>query len=710
MQIVVYVLFVVLSWLSLFQVIARGLCTMPMLKLSRPQPVVWLLLFAALLPMTGGAQKFKDPAPAELSMTSDPQAPGAPAVYLYREDLTDNFNHFISTYARIKILTPEGLHWAEVPLPTTASGHRPVIEARVIHPDGKIIALNAAASDAVKTGKDGSQYFVMPDATVGSLLEYRWTLAMDDADVSGVSPGQQEFQNSALASAIPFWVVQQDLFVHKEHFYYNPLTDMERNVIGNLNISRMVDGELAHYILFSAHLPAGAQVQASPKQDYALDLVNVPAFVKEPEAPPADNVRYSVRFYFTPYVSADTYWAAEGKRWSQRIDQLAASTSELRTAAAQLTAGATTDDAKARKLYDAVQSLGNTSFSSSSAQAESLQTEASMSRRDAQTVWAAKSGTPNELALVYLALARAAGLHASAMRINDRRVMFFDPGYLSLDQLPVLLVVLHTGTGDVFLDPGEKMLPYGDLHWAHTLCGGILQTAAGPVTNVTTPPNNLKEAVRARLADISLDAHGGLTGTVKLLMNGPFALRWRQRNLTEGSQAIQSELGQLLSSSLPPGVSGTVQQIQGLSTRDGYFEVVAKVSGQLGKADGRRLEVPGFFFTNEESTSLATTSGRSQPVSMQFAGQEIDNAVFHLPSGFTVASAPQNLQLPWPGHAAFLVNVQPGAGVLNAKKVLAHSFILLPVQQFPDLQSFYQKVNAVDQQSAVFAATGPTGN
>ncbi|MDE3162063.1 MAG: hypothetical protein KGL64_02290 [Acidobacteriota bacterium] len=656
------------------------------------------------------AQKFKDATPDELSMTSDPKAPGAAAVYLYREEVTDNFNHYFSEYARIKILTADGLGRADVPVPGTANGHRPTIEARAIHPDGKITPLNASSNDAVQTRSDGTQYFTIPSATVGSILEYRWTLAVGDSAVSGVTPGQQEFQNSALASEIPFWNVQEDLFVHKEHFYYNPLTDEERNVIGNLSITRIVDGEIAHYILFSGHLPPGAQVQVSPKQDYTLDVMNVPAFVEEQHAPPIANVRYSVRFYFTPYVTPDSYWTAEGKRWSQAMDQAASVTQDLKAAAAQLTAGAANEDAKARRLYDAVQGLANTAFSTGRDPEDIEQLGERGHLRSAQAVWAAKSGAPNELATVYLALARAAGLNASAMSVNDRRWRLFDPGFLSLQQLPVLLVVLHLGTGDLFLDPGQKMAPYGELHWAHTLCGGLLQTSSGAVTSVTTPPNNIKEAVTARLADISLDATGGMTGTVKFLMSGPSALSWRQRNLTQGTQAIQTELERQLFSSMPPSVSGSIRQIHGLDTPNGYLEVVAQVSGKVAKADGKHLEVPAFFFTHDESVALATTKERTQPVSMQFAGQQVDDAVFHLPAGFTVASAPQNLQLPWPGRGALMVKAQAGAGVLDDKRIFAVSFVLLPLQEFPALQSFYQKVKEADQQTAVFAAGNAGGN
>ena len=50
-------------------------------------------------------------------MTSDPKAPGADAVYLYREETTDDNLHYQSVYARIKVLTEKGKELATVRVP-----------------------------------------------------------------------------------------------------------------------------------------------------------------------------------------------------------------------------------------------------------------------------------------------------------------------------------------------------------------------------------------------------------------------------------------------------------------------------------------------------------------------------------------------------------------------------------------------------------------
>ena len=50
-------------------------------------------------------------------MTVDPKAPGASAVYLYREEKTDDQASLHSLYERIKVLTEKGTDLATVKIP-----------------------------------------------------------------------------------------------------------------------------------------------------------------------------------------------------------------------------------------------------------------------------------------------------------------------------------------------------------------------------------------------------------------------------------------------------------------------------------------------------------------------------------------------------------------------------------------------------------------
>ncbi len=519
--------------------------------------------------------------------------------------------------------------------------------------------------------------------------------------------GEENFYSSALASSIPEWEVQQPIYVHKEHFYYNPLSDIESNVLGN-QVSHFVDGELASYLLYTQRLPTGTQVGHSPKGDFSLDIQDVPAIEQESNAPPQASLQYRVRFYYTPYTTAAVYWDNEVKRSSKGLDQFAGPTLAIQAAATQITAGADTPEAKARRLYDAVQALDNTDFTRAKSDAERKQLHLKVNLKKAEDVWTQKSGSSNDLAALYLALARAAGIQADGMKVADRSRRIFDLNFLSLDQLDDLLVVLHIDGKDIYLDPGEKFCHFGQLAWTHILAGGLEENAKGPAY---TPPNLTKDAITAHSADLALDAQGAVTGTVKILMNGPQALHWRQLNLTTDPEEVKKQFNESLHGLLPVGVSGEVERFQGLETSEGYFAAVVKVSGQLGNATGKRLLLPGFFFSTGAHTQFVAEEKRATAVDLHYAEQAIDDAVYHLPAGFTVESAPQPAQLPWPDHAALVVKVASTPGTIDIKHIFARAFVLLDPKEYPALRDYYQKVAASDEQQLVLApGTSPTGN
>ncbi|MBS1805934.1 MAG: DUF3857 domain-containing protein [Acidobacteria bacterium] len=648
-------------------------------------------------------------------MTADPKWPGAAAIYLNREESTDNFNHFASEYARIKVLTDAGKEWANIEVPFAGGATPPRIEGRTIHADGTVVPLSGAPEDLLVVKSTSrhvnARVFTLPSVEVGSILEYRWTLPNSEVHTYGVTNDIQGFYDSALAGSIPYWEVQTSLPVRKERFYYNPLGDLERNVLGNQSITHYTSrGEVAHYLLFSARLPAGVRLQASPNRDYTLDLADVPPVRHESNAPPDQSRVYGVRFYYSPFLAGDVFWLNEGKIWAREIDHSAEATNDLRAAAAQITAGATNDEEKARKIYDAVQALENTDFSRKRTEAERVRSGLSREVHTSGQVWSEKSGTRNEIATLYLALARAAGLQARAMSIADRRFRIFDPGYLSLDQLSMTVIVLHINNSDVFLDPGEKFMPYGQLHWSHALCGGLLEAGDGVTISAVTPPNQSKEAIIAHTADISVDSQGAAKGTVKILMNGPDALRWRQLNLTADTMEVRRQLSASLIASLPQGVSIEIGEIQGLATSAGYVSVTAAVSGQLGTVTGKRVLLPAFFFSTHGNEQFASDEKREAPIDLHYAEQVIDDTVYHLPAGYSIESAPQPAQLPWPEHAALVIKTQPGANVIDIKHIFARASVLLEAKEYQALRDYYQKMAIANQQQLVLTPTAAAGN
>jgi hypothetical protein len=104
--------------------------------------LVILAAVAVCPPALWAGVGFQPVNPDELKMTSEPLAPGAPAVILYRQvDRDDSSGGRIheDNYMRIKILTEDGRKYADIELPFLKGIDEIVhIEARTIKPDGSI--------------------------------------------------------------------------------------------------------------------------------------------------------------------------------------------------------------------------------------------------------------------------------------------------------------------------------------------------------------------------------------------------------------------------------------------------------------------------------------------------------------------------------------------------------------------------------------------
>src|SRR5258708_30778475 len=130
-------------------------------------------------------------------------------------------------------------------------------------------------------------------------------------------------------------------------------------------------------------------------------------------------------------MSGLEFWQNEGKRWVKETDHFTNPNKTIQQAGAQIVAPGDSEEQKARKLYDAVLKLDNTSFTREKSAAE-RKNEKLKTIKNAEDVWNQKSGSDDDMALLYVALARAAGLKVYPMQVVDRNRAMFDPHYLSL--------------------------------------------------------------------------------------------------------------------------------------------------------------------------------------------------------------------------------------------------------------------------------------
>jgi hypothetical protein len=657
---------------------------------------IFLLLLAVASPALLRAQ-FQQPTGEELAMTADPKAPGAAAVYLNIEEITNDQQHIHSYYARIKVLTEKGKELATVELPYI-QGKTMItdIKARTIHSDGTVIPLSGKPEDLliVKTlSKDGDplqvsqKVFTLPSVEVGSILEYRFEIRYDENLYSS-----------------PFWEIQRSYFIHQAHYAFTPFKAF-MNGSHNATSSYLLDKHMnaVSTLIWRTILPAGLAVKVDFIGRYSLDLTDIPPKPEEEWMPPVESILYKVYFYYSSSSNQSNFWVSETKYWSKDVDRFAEPTGPIKQAVAALIAPGDSDLDKAKKLYTAVQNLDNTNFSRKKSEAELKQLKLKAAKR-AEDTWAQKSGSSQDIALLYLAMLRAAGLTAYDMKVADRSERVFDPSYLNFDQLDDDLVTVIIGGKEIFLDPGEKMCPFQTVHWKHSGATGIRQGTDGR-SFLTSPPQAYIDNKIVRTGEIALDAHGAVTGNIRFVMTGQEALHWRQTALRNDLDEVKKQFDHSLEPIVPEGVETHVDHFLGLDNPDVNLIAIVNVHGTLGAATSKRLLLPGFFFETRSGHPFINEEKRLVPVDMQFGDQVSDQIVYRLPAGFTVEGQPQDTKIPWQGHAVLVNTFKAEPDQITVTRTLARAFTFAKPEEYQDLRGFYQKIAAADQQQLVLTRT-----
>ena len=288
-------------------------------------------------------------------------------------------------------------------------------------------------------------------------------------------------------------------------------------------------GREVHSLLWWQHLPPDVKMDLSSGTGYSLDMTDIPPAPEEEWMPPIQSALYKVGFVYCYDKSAFTYWMDEVKLWSKDVDKIAAASDAIKAVVGGLIAPSDSDVDKAKKLYVAVQGLDNIDFSRKNAGSVGKQPKATAAKR-AEDTWAQKSGSSEDIAMLYLAMLRATGLTAYAVKVVDRDRDNFEPGDVSLSQLDSTLVYLSIGDKQILLDPGEKMCPFETVSWRHSNAQGVAESAQG-ASVAATPMQQYNDNTTTRMGDITVDAQGGVTGQVRVIMTGQEALRWRQEAL-----------------------------------------------------------------------------------------------------------------------------------------------------------------------------------
>ena len=633
-----------------------------------------------IMPRCARADEWQPITPEELKMTSVPEAPGAQAVYLYRQvdrnDMGTQRGRGATeyNYVRIKILTEEGRKYADIEIPflkqrTSISN----IRARTIKPDGSIVNFDGKIYEETVEKTKGTKYlakkFSLPDVHAGSIIEYHYNIDLED--------------NYVFRS---YWILSEELFTKRAFFTLKPYNYSPWTVQWT----------------WPAGLPQGTE---PPKQDpdgiVRMKSQNIPAFVTEDHMPPENELKFRVVFIYHDEpieTNIDKFWKNFDKKANGKAESFVDKRKAMEEAVAGIISPGDTPDQKLKKIYARVQQIKNLSYLPRKS-AEQLKQENIKEINNVEELWKNQYGQGWQLTWLFLGLVRAAGFEAYPCFVSQRNEFFFRKERIDSRELSDNVVLVKVNGEDRYFDPGAAFTPYGLLPWVETAANGMKLDKDGG-TWIQTPLPQSSDSVIEHKAQLKMTPEGDLSGTVTASYAG-LEGQWRrveERNQDDTERKKFLEDG--LKETIPAGseVELTKQPEWSSSETPLIAEFSVKIPGWATPV-GKRMMVPAAFFANGEK-HMFEHAERVWPVYFRFPYKIVDDINVQVPDGWQVESlpAPEDRDLK---AAEYALKAEKASGSVHIQRMLRSDLFMVGKENYPALRAFFQLVKSKDEQQVV---------
>jgi len=617
--------------------------------------------------------------PEELKMTSEPKAPGAPAIILYRQvdrDDSDTQRPHEYNYVRTKIFTEEGRKHADVEIPVL-KGRWDIhnIKARTIRPDGSIVNFDGKVYEKEIVKARGLKFlaktFTLSDVQLGSIIEYHY---------------MKDFEEGYVFDS--HWELSDDLFTKNGKFTLKPY------------------GTWALQWSWPNGLPEGAKPPVNEHSSIHMELQDVPAFQVEDDMPPEEAVKFIVDFVYNQdgfEKDAEQFWKKQGKRWNDGAEGFVNKRKAMEQAVAQIISAGDSSEVKLRKIYEKAQSIRNTTYEIEKTEQEQKRAK-EKAVENVEEIW--KRGYADEFQInwLFLGLARAAGFDASAVRTSRRDDHFFNKNLMNATDLGKNVVLVKLNGTDMYLDPGTAYTAFGMLPWSVSGVTGLKLDRDGG-TWVTTPNPDSSATQIVRKADLNMTSDGSLEGKLTFTFTGLEAMWRRVEERNEDEAHRKKLLEDYVKEVVPVGIDVELTNKPDWTSSAPALvaEYSLKVPGWVSGA-GKRALLPVGLFSGPEK-HMYEHSTRVHRVYFHYMYEKADDVRIELPLGWQVSSLPQ----PVTNDAKLLVytmKAENDKGALHLERHLKCNLTILDQKYYGALRNFYQSVRSADEQQIVLQPLG----
>jgi hypothetical protein len=646
-----------------------------------PRTAFLLLSLIGILPGKCRAQGFQSASPEELKMTSEPKAPGASAIILFRTVDRDDDIHtpHENNYIRIKILTEEGRKYGDVEIPFNKATEDVVhLHARTIRPDGSIADFSGQLFEKTLVKTQSLRYlaktFTLPDVQVGAIIEYYYTI---------------DFSEHHLYDS--HWILSERLYTRSAKFTLKPYRSEYHPMT----------------VRWSWHgLPPGSEPLQGPDHVVKLEAHDVPAFQLEDFMPPPNELKMRVDFiYESEYTETepDAFWRHVAKSRNESLERFIGKRKAMEEAVSQIVSPNDAPEVKLRKIYDRVQQIRNKSYEIRKTEQEQKR-EKEKPDENVEDVWKRGYGRGVQITWLYLALVRAAGFEAYGVWASSRREYFFDPKTMQHRQLNENVVLVKLNGKDLYFDPGAAFTPFGMLTWSETGARALCLDKEGGTWVKTTLPGSSESRIE-HTARLKLNESGGLEGQVTMTYTGLEAMYHRLDVRNADDVTRKKFLEDRLRHQVPAAMEAELTKAPDWTNPEiplvAEFDV--SIPGWISSA-GKRTLISAALFNGIEKR-LFEHADRVHPIYVSYPYEKDDDVTIELPAGWRVGPVPaphtQDERL-----VSYSLNVEGDHTTLHLTRKVVWNFLILDQKYYPALRNFFQMARTTDEQQIMLLPPG----
>lgn len=573
-------------------------------------------------------------------------------------------------YIRAKIFSERGREkYSKVDIPYFKGMKIRDIKARVIKPDGSTVELDKSEvleREIVKTDKIKvrAKSFAVPNLEPGTIVEYRYS---------------EIYPTGSLANNMRM-TFQHDVPIENITYYFKPY-DNVRYLTFNMKDNKFIKDKDGFY---------------------RATMENVPSIKAEPQMPPEDEVRSWLILYYTNDIKGDAsdFWSRAGGyiAYTWEIKDTLKPGKDLKAAAEQIAAGATTPEEKLAKIYEFCKTkIKNIDYDPQLTDEQKDDIKPNKSTAD---TYKKLQGTSVDINELFASLSTALGYEARLAFGGDRSQKFFNPQQAHVSFIHFTSIAVKVGARWKYYDPGNRFTQSGMLPWNEENTSVLLLGYKDYLT-AQTPMSDVDKTVAKRTGKFKLLEDGTLEGDVRIEYTGQLASQYKKDNYKQSPNKREEDLKEEIKKRISAAEISNIR-IENVDDPENPFVYAFKIRvPSYAQKTGKRLFLqPGFF--EYGSNPLFPNATRKYSIYFQYPWSEQDNIEIALPAGYALDNADNPGTLTDPEHLTSLdidIRINPEQNVLiyNRKFYFGRGgVILFPVGTYPALKDMFDAFQKAD--------------